>query len=350
MTIGFARRFATYKRATLLFSDIDRLREIITNADRPVQFIFSGKAHPADHPAKEYIKLVASKLKDPKFDGKIIFLEDYEIRVAEQMIAGVDIWLNTPQRPKEASGTSGMKVVPNGGLNLSILDGWWAEGYEPDVGWAIGAGENHDENSDGVEANAVYDLLETQVAPLFYERDQRDCPMRWVQMMKASMKQLAARFSSDRMVMEYTDRFYIPTAERFLENVKRPQSEAQQIVDWKNRVRGSWHEVGVVEVQAPSEASSKIGEPFTSPREGAARAAHAGRRRRAALLRSARRAGRAARLRERVDAARGVGGRRARLPDGRALSEEWALWLHGPRRSEARGVLIPNELTVIRWA
>ncbi|MEQ9501611.1 MAG: alpha-glucan family phosphorylase [Deltaproteobacteria bacterium] len=262
LTIGFARRFATYKRATLLFSDPDRLRRIITNTERPVQFIFAGKAHPADHPAKEFIKLIASKLKDPTFGGAIVFLEDYEISVAAPMISGVDVWLNTPQRPKEASGTSGMKVVPNGGLNLSILDGWWAEGYDPELGWAIGAGENYDGTTDAVEANALYDLLETQVVPLYYDRDQRSVPQKWVSMMRASMKKLAARFSSDRMVMEYATRFYIPTASRFLSNLERDPAASEQIVHWKNRVRGEWRHVAVDHVEAPQDAQARLGESF----------------------------------------------------------------------------------------
>lgn len=262
LTIGFARRFATYKRATLLFSNLERLKRIITNADRPVQFIFAGKAHPADYPAKELIKYIASCLKDETFGRAIVFLEDYEIPVAKHMVTGVDVWLNTPMRPKEASGTSGMKVVANGGLNLSILDGWWAEGYEPGLGWAIGTGEDYAEGIDQVEANALYDLLETQVVPTFYEKDARGVPREWVKMMKASMRALAPVFATDRMVREYVDRFYLSTAERYLDRSSSEQARMEQIVGWKSKVRRGFKDVRVQEIIAPKGSSATLGEPF----------------------------------------------------------------------------------------
>lgn len=261
LTIGFARRFATYKRATLLFTDIDRLKRLLHSPTRPVQFIFSGKAHPADEPAKEFIKRIASTVKDPAFGSKIIFLEDYEIPVAKHLVRGVDVWLNNPQRPREASGTSGMKLSPNAGLNCSVLDGWWAEGYEPDVGWAIGTGEVWDEGRDPIEANALYDVLETQVVPLFYQRDARGIPVEWVHMMKAAMRKLVARFSTDRMVKEYVDDFYMPVAERFLRRIRSGESYTQTIVEWKNRVRDCWRGVEVLDIESP-EQEAKIGEPF----------------------------------------------------------------------------------------
>ena len=261
LTIGFARRFATYKRATLLFSDPERLKRLITSQDRPVQFIFSGKAHPADEPAKEFIKRIASTLKDPAFGSKIIFLEDYEIPVAKQLVRGVDVWLNNPQRPREASGTSGMKLGPNGGLNCSILDGWWAEGYDPNVGWAIGTGEPWEEGRDPIEANALYDVLETQVVPLFYQRDGRGIPVGWVQMMKAAMQSLVHRFSTDRMVREYTDQFYIPVAQRYRHRMTSDNEFTHNIVAWKNRVRECWHGVEVLDIEASTQ-EAKIGEPF----------------------------------------------------------------------------------------
>jgi starch phosphorylase len=262
LTIGFARRVATYKRATLLFTDMARLRALMTQKNRPVQFIFSGKAHPADNPAKEFIKEIASKIKDPDFARSIVFLEDYEIPVAKQLVQGVDVWLNTPQRPREASGTSGMKLVPNGGLNLSILDGWWAEGYAPDVGWAIGSGEMYEEGRDAVEANLLYSLLEHDVVPLFFERDTRDCPVNWVKMMKASMKQLAARFSTDRMVSEYVERFYLPTARTFKALVAGDTRGIEELASWKRKLRDHWHEVQVLEVSAPSGSDAQIGKGF----------------------------------------------------------------------------------------
>lgn len=261
LTIGFARRFATYKRATLLFTDTERLERLITSADRPVQFIFSGKAHPADTPAKEFIKLIASKLKDEHFARSIIFLEDYEIPVAKHLIRGVDVWLNNPQRPKEASGTSGMKVLPNGGLNCSVLDGWWAEGYHPGVGWAIGNGEDWEPERDEVEANALYDVLETQIVPLFYQRDPRGVPHDWVRMMKASMMDLTARFSTDRMVVDYVERFYLPTAHRVQARLQGDVQAAEALVSWKRKIQKHWHEVRVLDISA-SAAEATIGEPF----------------------------------------------------------------------------------------
>lgn len=261
LTIGFARRVATYKRATLLFSDIERLRALVSSAKRPVQFIFSGKAHPADTPAKEFIKEIASKIKDPDFARSIVFLEDYEIPVAKYLVQGVDVWLNTPQRPREASGTSGMKVVPNGGLNLSILDGWWAEGYEPGVGWAIGSGEDYEPGRDAVEAKLLYSLLENDVVPLFFERDSRGCPVGWVNTLKASMKRLAARFSSDRMVAEYVERFYLPTAHRFRSLASGDVRNIEELATWKRKLRDHWSEVQVLEVSAPG-MEAQLGKPF----------------------------------------------------------------------------------------
>jgi starch phosphorylase len=262
LTIGFARRVATYKRATLLFTDMARLSALVTAKNRPVQFIFSGKAHPADTPAKEFIKEIASKIRDPNFGRSIVFLEDYEIHVARQLVQGVDVWLNTPQRPREASGTSGMKVVPNGGLNLSILDGWWAEGYASGVGWAIGSGENYEDGRDAVEANLLYSLLERDVVPFFFERDSRDCPVAWVNMMKASMKRLAAQFSSDRMVSEYVERFYLPTARRYRSLYSGDVKNIEEVASWKKKLRDHWHEIQVLEISSPSSADAQMGKPY----------------------------------------------------------------------------------------
>lgn len=260
LTIGFARRVATYKRATLLFSDVPRLKALLNAKNRPVQFIFSGKAHPADTPAKELIKILSARMKDPDIARSIVFLEDYEIPVAKQLVQGVDMWLNTPQRPREASGTSGMKVVPNGGLNMSILDGWWAEGYTPGVGWAIGQGEDYEEGRDAVEANNLFTLLETETVPMYFERDARDCPTGWVKMMKASMKRLASQFSTDRMVSEYVERFYIPTGRRY--KAMAQDKGLEDIALWKKKVRQHWSEVQVIDVTAPATADARMGHPF----------------------------------------------------------------------------------------
>ncbi len=191
LTIGFARRFATYKRATLLFRDVERLARILGDKDRPVQLIFAGKAHPQDNPGKELIRQIIHLARRQEFRNRIVFLEDYDMVVARYLVQGVDVWLNTPRRPHEASGTSGMKATANGALNLSILDGWWAEGYTPDTGWAIGGGEEYRDDQfdyqDAVESNAIYDLLEKDIVPLFYERGRDGLPRGWIAKMKAAM-------------------------------------------------------------------------------------------------------------------------------------------------------------------
>ncbi len=207
LTIGFARRFATYKRATLLFTDLERLRRIVDTPNRPVQFIFAGKAHPADTPGQVFIEKVVKCIRAAELEHRIVFLEDYDIEVGRTLVQGVDVWLNNPKRPHEASGTSGMKVVGNGGLNLSVLDGWWAEGYAPGRGWAIGDGEDWTPDADARDAEALYQILENEVVPTFY-----DHPGRWCEMVRRSIAELVVAFSSDRMVAEYVDRFYAPAA------------------------------------------------------------------------------------------------------------------------------------------
>jgi len=262
LTIGFARRFATYKRATLLFSDRERLLRILHDAERPVQFIFSGKAHPADLPAKEFIKKIANTLKDERFGHAIVFLEDYDIDVARRMVQGVDVWLNNPQRPREASGTSGMKLIPNGGLNCSILDGWWAEAYDPEVGWAIGNGEDYEPDRDPIEANALYDVIENQVVPTFYgDRDSRGVPRRWVKMMKTGMQRLAAEFSTDRMVRDYVDNFYLPAAAHFLERIAGDRETTEAIAGWKRKIATHWPEVQISHVEGGA-SSTRVGDAF----------------------------------------------------------------------------------------
>ena len=214
LTIGFARRFATYKRADLIFTDLDRLAEIVNNPQRPVQLIYAGKAHPADEPGKELIRKIANLRHDPRFAGRVAFIEDYDINVGRHLVQGVDVWLNNPRRPQEASGTSGEKVVLNGGLNCSVLDGWWAEAYDGRNGFAIGTGTSHVQESisDARDAESLYHVLETELVPMYYERDVDGLPRRWVQMMKNSISSLAWRFSSDRMVMDYCKTAYLPAA------------------------------------------------------------------------------------------------------------------------------------------
>jgi starch phosphorylase len=214
LTIGFARRFATYKRADLFMKDVDWVASLINDSRRPVQFIFAGKAHPADEPGKQLIKKIANLRHDPRFAGKVVFIEDYDINVARHMVQGVDVWLNNPRRPLEASGTSGEKVVLNGGLNCSILDGWWAEAYDGTNGFAIGKGTQHVDDSitDQRDAEDLRRVIDEQVVPLFYDRDVDGLPQGWIKMMKSSIGSLAWRFSAHRMVMDYARSAYLPAA------------------------------------------------------------------------------------------------------------------------------------------
>ncbi len=214
LTIGFARRFATYKRADLLMTDIDRMCRLLNDPDRPIQIIFAGKAHPADEPGKQLIKKIANSRHDERFGSRVVFIEDYDINVCRHMIQGVDVWLNNPRRPLEASGTSGQKVVLNGGLNLSVLDGWWAEAYDGINGFAIGKGTSHvsDQISDQRDGEDLYNVLENEVIPLYYERDVDGLPRGWIQRMMNSISSLAWRFSAHRMVMDYTKHAYLTAA------------------------------------------------------------------------------------------------------------------------------------------
>ena len=214
LTIGFARRFATYKRANLILSDIELLASMVNNPKRPVQFVFAGKSHPLDEPGKRVLQQIAQLMRDPKFADKFVFVEDYDINVGRHFVQGVDVWLNNPRRPFEASGTSGQKVVLNGGLNLSILDGWWAEAYDGLNGFAIGSGRTHaNVNShDTRDSNDLYRVLRDEVIPLYYHRDVDGLPRGWIKRMKRTIRTLGWRFNADRMVMDYTRKCYIPAA------------------------------------------------------------------------------------------------------------------------------------------
>ena len=214
LTIGFARRFATYKRANLILFDVERVLELLHDRERPVQFIFAGKAHPKDEPGKQFIQRIANLRHDPRFQNKIVYVEDYDINVCRHLIQGVDVWLNNPRRPLEASGTSGQKAVLNGALNLSILDGWWAEAYDGTNGFAIGRGTQHvsEEITDRRDAESLYQVLEEKVIPTFYDRDMDGLPRKWTTMMMNSISALAWRFSAHRMVMDYTRSCYVPAA------------------------------------------------------------------------------------------------------------------------------------------
>lgn len=252
LTIGFARRFATYKRATLIFKDKERLSKILNNKERPVQLIFAGKAHPHDTKGKEFIKEIVQIAKLPEFRNKIVFLENYDMNIARYLVQGVDVWLNNPIRPLEASGTSGMKVCFNGGLNFSILDGWWDEGYEPGIGFGIGNRGTYDspEYRDTVEANAIYDILEKEVVPLFYERSKDKLPRRWINWMKHNFKVVCPFFNTNRMVQEYTDLYYATLIKRKQQLKADENKKVRELVEWKNYIRRHWNEVNIYNVQS----------------------------------------------------------------------------------------------------
>ena len=262
LTIGFARRFATYKRATLLLRDIPRLKRILNHAERPVQILFAGKAHPHDNAGKDLIRQIIHFVRDPEVRASVVFLEDYDIRVARQLVQGVDVWLNTPRRPNEASGTSGMKPLANGGLNVSVLDGWWAEGYDREAGWAIGRGEDYldDGYQDAVESEALYNLLEKDLAPMFYERDHDDLPRRWLEKIKFSMKHLSPVFSTNRMVAEYAERFYVPALRRYTELERAGRVRLGPIIEWRRRFRASGGQVKVTHVEMANGHELRAGE------------------------------------------------------------------------------------------
>ena len=241
MIIGFARRFAEYKRPNLLLRDRTRLTRLLNHADRPVQLIIAGKAHPADVQGQALIKQWVDFVNQPEVRHRAVFLEDYDIILAQQLVQGVDLWINTPRRPLEACGTSGMKVLVNGGLNLSELDGWWAEAYSEDVGWALGDGEEHsDPQWDVVEADSLYRLLEEEVAPLFYSRDSQGIPRAWVARMRASMARLAPQFSCNRMARDYVEELYIPLASAYKYRAADNGHLGRKLHAWYERLRLHW--------------------------------------------------------------------------------------------------------------
>ncbi len=214
LTVGFARRFASYKRATLLLTDLQRLARLCADRDAPIQFVFAGKAHPRDDDGKRLIQQIVELSRDTRFAGRLAFVDDYDMNVARHLVQGVDVWLNTPLRPLEASGTSGQKVALNGGLNFSTLDGWWAEAYDGHNGFAIGSGSVHADPAIqwGRDAASFYDVLETEVAPLFFDFDAAGLPSRWIRFMKHSIMTLAWRYNADRMVIDYVNACYLPAA------------------------------------------------------------------------------------------------------------------------------------------
>jgi len=245
LTLGFARRFATYKRPNLLLHDPERLARLLTSPKYPVQLVIAGKAHPRDLDGQELIKAWTKFLRRPEIRCRVVFLSDYDMRLAEQLVQGIDVWINTPQRPWEASGTSGMKILVNGGLNLSELDGWWAEAYTPQVGWAVGDGKEHGDDPvwNAMEANALYDLLETEVIPEFYHRDEKGIPLGWVGRIRESMAKLTPHFSANRVVREYTEQHYLPAAANYHLRAKNKGEVASMIEEWKRQVEENWFSV-----------------------------------------------------------------------------------------------------------
>ncbi len=242
LTLGFARRFASYKRPNLLLRDPERLLRLLNNPDRPVQIILAGKAHPADLPGQALIQEWIRFIRRPEARHHVIFLSDYDMLLTGHLVQGVDVWINTPRRPWEACGTSGMKVLVNGGLNLSELDGWWAEAYQPDVGWALGDGQDHGDDPawDAVEAEALYERLERDVIPEFYTRDETGIPVAWVGRMRESMARLTPRFSAERAVREYTESHYRPAADAFRARAADACALGRRIVTWRHVLEQQW--------------------------------------------------------------------------------------------------------------
>ncbi|WP_342347716.1 alpha-glucan family phosphorylase [uncultured Nitrospira sp.] len=260
LTLGFARRFATYKRPNLLLHNRQRLRVLLTNPERPVQLIMAGKAHPEDRDGQTLIHEWITFIRQPEIRPHIIFLSDYDMLLTERLVQGVDVWINTPRRPWEASGTSGMKVLVNGGLNLSVLDGWWAEGYSPEVGWALGDGQEHGDDPawDAIEADALYDLLEQEVIPEFYTRDGNGIPTAWINRMRESMAQLSPRFSANRTVREYTEQRYLPAAAAYQTRAADKGAAGPQILNWRQALEHEWAALRFGEVKVETHGEEHI--------------------------------------------------------------------------------------------
>jgi len=264
LTLGFARRFATYKRATLIFRDLERMKRILTDPDRPVQIVFAGKAHPQDEPGKALIQRIYQLSQEPELVGKIVFVENYDMNVARYLIAGVDVWVNTPRRPYEASGTSGQKAALSGAPNFSILDGWWREGYDGSNGWAIGEEREYKdtETQDEADALSFYTTLEEEMIPLFFERDGDGVPQGWLEKMRRSIATCAPQFSMRRMVKEYTERLYVAAMTSGARVAGNDYASAYALADWKRRVRDNWFSVNLQILQS-TPAQVAVGDTFT---------------------------------------------------------------------------------------
>ncbi len=260
LTIGFARRFATYKRAHLLFRNLERLNEIVNNPEHPVQFLFAGKAHPADKAGQDLIKRIVEVSKLPQFLGKVLFLPNYDMDLAKSMVQGVDVWMNTPTRPQEASGTSGEKAAMNGVMHFSVLDGWWVEGYRPDAGWMLPMERTYENQGyqDELDAEMIYNIIDDDIAPLFYDKGEDGMSHNWIDYIKNTVAKVASNFTTNRMLMDYERQFYIPMAERYKEMIADNYARAIDIVSWKAKVSREWDTIEVVDLDIPSRSKQII--------------------------------------------------------------------------------------------
>ena len=265
LTLCFARRFATYKRGNLLLRDPERLLRLVRDNDRPVQLIFAGKAHPHDMPGKELIRGIIHFAEKYDVSSRIVFVENYDITVAKYLTTGGDVWLNTPRRPLEASGTSGMKAAMNGVLNCSIMDGWWDEAYNPEVGWAIGRGEEYADTNlqDEVESKALYDLLEREIIPLFYQRGRDGLPREWIKRMKTCMREIGQSMSSHRMLMDYSNKFYLPALKNYRRIIKDDYQESKAVAAYLSRLRQAWDNITISKIESNSKPVMQRGDLLT---------------------------------------------------------------------------------------
>jgi starch phosphorylase len=265
LTLCFARRFATYKRGNLLLRDPERLIRLIKDEHRPVQLIFAGKAHPHDMPGKDLIREIIHFADKYDVTSRIVFVENYDINVAKYLTSGGDVWLNTPRRPMEASGTSGMKAAMNGVLNCSILDGWWDEAYVPEVGWAIGHGEQYQDEKlqDDIESKALYDLLEREIIPIFYKRGNDGLPREWIKMMKDCMKQIGASMSFHRTLMDYSNMFYFPALKNYRRFSKDDYAEAKSLAAYFHKLQAAWNNIKITKIESNAKPVMQRGDMLT---------------------------------------------------------------------------------------
>ncbi|MDR2536628.1 MAG: alpha-glucan family phosphorylase [Treponema sp.] len=265
LTLAFARRFATYKRGNLLLRDPERLLRLVRDTERPIQLIFAGKAHPMDMPGKDLIRDIIHFAEKYDVTSRIVFIENYDMSVARYLTSGADVWLNTPRRPMEASGTSGMKAAMNGVLNCSILDGWWDEAYNPDVGWAIGQGEQYADTNlqDDIESKALYDLLERDIIPLFYQRGRDGLPREWIRRMKASMREIGQSMSSHRMLMDYSNQFYFPALKNYRRIVRDDFIESKALAAYFGKLRQAWDTLRIIKIESNAKPVMQRGDSLT---------------------------------------------------------------------------------------